>query len=65
MVTDSESGPYVWRFENGTVSKADVTIGDMAGDSIRVLGGLQGGDRIAIAGAAHLREGMQVRPLQQ
>ena len=65
--TDAEGNPYVWRYDDGSskVSKAEVTIGDMSGDSIRVLTGLQGGDRIAIAGAAHLREGMQVRPLQK
>ena len=67
VVTDTEDGPYVWRYDDGSssVGKAKVTIGDMAGDSIRVLSGLQDGDRIAIAGAAHLREGMRVRPLQQ
>jgi hypothetical protein len=35
----------------------------MSGANIRVLSGLQGGEHIATAGAAHLREGMKVRPL--
>jgi RND family efflux transporter MFP subunit len=66
VVTDTDGSAYVWRFDASTakVSKATVAIGDMIGDSIHVLSGLQGGDRIAIAGAAHLREGMEVRPLQ-
>ena len=65
VVTDADGSAYVWRFDESTskVSKAVVTIGDMSGASIRVLDGLEGGDRIATAGAAHLREGMEVRPL--
>jgi len=43
--------------------RATVTLGDMSGASVRVLSGLQGGDRIAVSGAAHLQEGMKVRPL--
>jgi multidrug efflux pump subunit AcrA (membrane-fusion protein) len=45
------------------VSRAPVTLGEMTGGNIRVLSGLQDGDRIAISGAAHLQEGMKVRPL--
>ena len=65
VVTDIDGSAYVWRYDtNGSqVNKAVVTIGDMAGANIRILSGLQNGDRIAVAGAAHLREGMQVRPL--
>jgi RND family efflux transporter MFP subunit len=66
VVTNTDGSAYVWRYDasTGQVSKATVDIGDMIGDSIRILSGLQGGDRIAIAGAAHLRAGMKVRPLQ-
>ncbi len=65
VVTDTDGSAYVWRYDAaGTqVNKAVVTIGEMSGSSIRVLSGLQDGDRVAIAGAAHLREGMKVRPL--
>jgi RND family efflux transporter MFP subunit len=65
VVTDIDGSAYVWKFDPGSsqVSKAVVTIGDMSGDNILVLSGLQGGDQIATAGAAHLREGMKVRPL--
>ena len=65
VVTDTDGSAYVWRYDAGAsqVNKAVVTVGDMSGASIRVLGGLQGGDRIVMAGAAHLHEGMKVRPL--
>ena len=65
VVTDTDGSAYVWRYDAGgsQVNKAVITVGDMSGASIRVLGGLQGGDRIVMAGAAHLHEGMKVRPL--
>lgn len=65
VVTDIDGNAYVWRYDASAkqVNKAIVTVGDMSGASIRVLNGLQDGDRIAVAGAAHLQEGMKVRPL--
>ena len=48
-----------------TVSRTPVQLGDMAGDQIRVLGGLQPGDRVATTGVHNLREGMQVSELGQ
>ena len=65
VVVDTDGSAYVWVFDPGSsqVSKATVTIGDMSGASIRVLSGLDGGEQIATAGAAHMREGMKVRPL--
>jgi RND family efflux transporter MFP subunit len=65
VVTDIEGNAYVWRYQadGAQVSKVVVKIGDMSGSSIRILSGLQDGDRIAVAGAAHLKEGMKVRPL--
>jgi RND family efflux transporter MFP subunit len=66
-IVDTDGSAYVWRFDQGSsqVSRATVTLGDMSGESVRVLSGLQGGDRIAISGAAHLQEGMKVRPLAE
>jgi len=65
VIVDTDGSAYVWRFDQGSsqVSRATVTLGDMSGASVRVLSGLQGGDRIAVSGAAHLQEGMKVRPL--
>jgi RND family efflux transporter MFP subunit len=66
-IVDTDGSAYVWRFDPGSsqVSRATVMLGDMSGASVRVLGGLQGGDRIAVSGAAHLQEGMKVRPLSE
>jgi RND family efflux transporter MFP subunit len=66
-IVDTDGSAYVWRFDQGSseVSRATVTLGDMSGESVRVLSGLQGGDRIAVSGAAHLQEGMKVRSLAE
>lgn len=64
-IVDTDGTTYVWRYDpaSSQVSRATVTLGDMSGASILVRSGLQGGDRIAVSGAAHLQEGMKVRPL--
>jgi len=65
VVTDAAGNAFVWRYDSQTseVNKAMVSIGDMSGADILITSGLKGGDTIAVAGAAHLREGMKVRPL--
>jgi RND family efflux transporter MFP subunit len=65
VVVDTDGSAYVWSYDPGSsqVSRVTVTLGDMSADSIQILSGLQGGDTIAISGAAHLQEGMKVRPL--
>jgi RND family efflux transporter MFP subunit len=67
VIVDTDGTSFVWRYDptSSQVSRATVTLGDMSAASIHVLSGLQGGDRIAISGAAHLLEGMQVRPLSE
>ncbi len=67
VIVDTDGTSFVWRYDptSSQVSRATVTLGDMSAASIQVLSGLQGGDRIAISGAAHLLEGMQVRPLNE
>ena len=47
------------------MSRATVTVGDMSAASIEVFSGLQDGDTIAVSGAAHIQEGMKVRPLSE
>jgi len=48
---------------DGSVTRLPVKIGEVAGGNIEILGGLQPGDRIAVAGVTFLREGMKVRDL--
>lgn len=64
-VVDSAGSAYVWRYDpdSSQVSRAPVSLGEMTGAKVQVLDGLQSGDHIAISGAAHLQEGMKVRPL--
>jgi RND family efflux transporter MFP subunit len=65
VAADEQGNSYAWRIDPGTmqVSRVPVELGTMSGTEVRVLSGLAGGDRIAISGVHHLREGMQVRPL--
>ncbi|MGB5261018.1 MAG: efflux RND transporter periplasmic adaptor subunit [Gammaproteobacteria bacterium] len=65
VAADEQDNAYAWRIEPDSmqVSRVAVELGPMSGDEVRVLSGLNGGDRIAISGVHHLREGMQVRPL--
>ena len=67
VVSDDQGNAYVWRVDPDTmrVSKTPVMLGQMSGTDILVSSGLAKGDRIAISGAAHLQEGMKVRPLGQ
>jgi RND family efflux transporter MFP subunit len=64
---DEQSNAYVWRVDPDTmqVSRMRVELGAMSGEKIRILNGLEQGDRIAISGVHHLREGMKVRPLSK
>ena len=63
--SDDQGNAYVWRVDPDTmkVSRVPVMLGQMSGTDIQVSSGLSKGDRIAISGAAHLQEGMKVRPL--
>jgi len=58
-----QSTVWVYDEATGTVSSRAVTVGQMTGDEIEILEGLQDGERIAVLGASNLSEGMRVRPL--
>lgn len=60
-----ESGEQVvWIVrDDGSVESRRVSVGSIVGSSLEIVEGLSAGDRIAIAGATRLREGMQVRDL--
>ena len=67
VAADEQGNAYAWRIDPDSmrVSRVAVELGPMTGDEVRVLSGLNGGDMIATAGVHHLREGMQVRPLEK
>ena len=67
-VVKKDSGEQiVWLIEgegdSQQVAKRTVKLGDAAGGEIEIVEGLAPGDRIAIAGASRLRDGMRVRDL--
>ena len=65
VVADEQGEAYVWRVDPDTmqVSRAQVELGPMGQSEVRVLSGLEPGERIAISGVHYLSEGMMVRPL--
>jgi RND family efflux transporter MFP subunit len=61
---DAAGEQVVWVIgADQTVSRRPVKLGEATGGQIEIGAGLQPGDRIAVAGATHLREGMKVRDL--
>ena len=66
LVGAEGGGASVWVIDTGamTASRREVRVGEMSGDMVQILSGLQAGDTIAISGARSLGEGMQVRRLE-
>jgi multidrug efflux pump subunit AcrA (membrane-fusion protein) len=64
-VSSQEAGEQViWVLgSDQTVHRRPVKMGAPSGDRIEIVGGVQPGDRIVVAGAPFLREGMKVRDL--
>lgn len=64
VATNDAGERLVWIVrDDGVVEGRAVTVGSITGPSLEIVEGLSAGDRIAIAGATHLREGMTVRDL--
>lgn len=64
VVTSSDGDKIVWvvNADDMTVHTRKVTVGSMRGtQAIEILEGLEGGERVVIAGLAQLSEGMKVR----
>ncbi len=65
VFADADGRSCVWRVdaENMQVGKRPVTTGQLSGNTIQILSGLDAGDRVVTAGARFLREGQKVRIL--
>jgi RND family efflux transporter MFP subunit len=66
-VVASEKGKaYVWVIDEKTMTahRRDVKAGRLTGDNVLINEGLNPGDRVVVAGAHNVREGMKVRLLQ-
>jgi RND family efflux transporter MFP subunit len=62
--TDTSGEQVVWVIgPDQTVTRRPVKLGEATGSQIEITSGLESGDRIAIAGVTHLRDGMKVRDL--
>jgi len=60
--SDDAGNAFVWRIgDDMRVSKQPVEVGELSGDTIRILDGLEPGARIAASGVHNLREGMLVK----
>jgi len=58
---DDEKNPYVWVIGGDMkASQRPVEIGEISGSMIHVLSGVEPGDRVALTGVHHLREGLLV-----
>jgi len=60
-------GSLVWVIDQDTmtVRPVSVEVGEVTGDQVRVVRGLTGSETIAVSGVHQLREGTQVRRLEQ
>ena len=65
VFVDPSGKRAVWKVDPKTqaVHRVTVTVGEVRGDQIVVLGGLGAGDTIVTAGVTHLQEGDRIRPL--
>jgi RND family efflux transporter MFP subunit len=64
VMTDPDGGDYVWLVNAAElrVHRRDIQMGRLAGsDQVQVLGGLEGGERIVVAGVMRLSKGQPVR----
>ncbi len=63
VVADANGKPFVWVIDAtaNTVSKQPVVVGSLAGTSVEIEDGLDGGELIAQSGVHQLRDGMEVR----
>ena len=53
---------WVYNPDSHTLSKREVTLGELQGRDVQILSGLSAGEQIVVAGVNALREGVEVRP---
>ncbi|GGB43311.1 hemolysin D [Roseibium aquae] len=66
VAVNAAGEPYVYVFgpQEGTVTRAPVTVGPIMGPYLPVTDGLSIGDQIVSAGVAYLSDGQSIRPLR-
>ena len=65
--SDEDGNAYVWTVDPATmtVKRALVELGELKDDRVMIKSGVSEGDMVAVSGVTQLREGMQVRTLDQ
>jgi RND family efflux transporter MFP subunit len=63
VASNAQYQAFVWKVDPATmrVSPAPIEMGNLQGDEVEILSGLQDGDMLAISGLRYLQDGMQVR----
>ena len=65
VLAEENGAHWLWRFEDGQVSRVPVAVAGWKGDRLEVSGeGLRDGDLIVTAGVHFLRDGQKVRLLK-
>ena len=64
---DGEEGSFVWRYlpDQQAVQLTRVTLGEIQGNGIQLLAGIDSGDQVVVAGVHALEDGQSVRPLEK
>lgn len=63
-IISRDGKPGVWQLNaENTVQRVEITLGELAGNTVQVLSGIRSGDEIIVAGADLLREGEKVKRL--
>ncbi|MBQ0077672.1 MAG: efflux RND transporter periplasmic adaptor subunit [Bacteroidales bacterium] len=64
-VVGSVLSANVYVAENGKAVKRDVTLGEMFGDKIEILSGLEEGEKVIVAGLMNVSDGVSIRVVNE
>lgn len=61
VASDPSGDTYVWVVANGVVTKRSVKTGEVGGNQISIVEGLEAGETVVTAGVSFLQDGMKIR----
>lgn len=62
-ISGSVKAAFVYVVNNGIAKKTNVTVGDMVGNKVEILSGLEKGDSIIVSGLINMSEGAKIKAL--
>ncbi|WP_416886749.1 efflux RND transporter periplasmic adaptor subunit [Marinospirillum sp.] len=67
LQTQADGQVYVWIYQSDSrqVSRRTVRVGQLTGERVRLISGVEPGEQVVTSGASRLQEGMRVRPFEQ